>query len=44
MSLSRMFTTAADLEKQRALFQERLSRFPQDEAEAAPWDQLSRRR
>jgi len=37
-------TTAADLEKQRALFQEMLSRFPQDEAEAALRDQLSRRR
>ena len=45
-SLSNLFTTttAADLEKQRALFQEILSRFPQDEAEAALRDQLSRRR
>ena len=45
-SLSSMFTTAtvADMEKQRALFQEMLSRFPQEEAEAALRDQLSRRR
>lgn len=45
-SLSSMFTTAteADLEKQRTLFQEMLSRFPQEEAEAALRDQLSRRR
>jgi hypothetical protein len=45
-SLSRIFTTATavDLEQQRALFEELLSRYPQEDAEAALQDLLSRRR
>ena len=44
-SLSRIFTTstAEDLAKQRATFEELLSRYPREDAEAALQDLLSRR-
>ena len=41
-SLTRVLT-AVDLEKQKATFEELLSRYPEDQAEAALQDLLSRR-